>query len=258
MAERNRNNKGIGETVKRGWNSKPAAVAAIVVLALVVIVVLLSTLLGVFAPAKNDGQDAANKPAPTQSTPTSVDGPCNVSVTDSSTTPKIPTDLTWKTGAEGLTWPMSKSAGPTKTVDGFEACFARSPLGAALAAQNAIYSQYDTSHSVAASLNFYIADSKGKAANVEGTAKSSNATQMRAAGMNPAGFTVDAFTKNRADVTLVYSNPSTSTGYVGIACSVQWVDDDWKLSVLDNGELSSGNPTTPSEGDFISWGGTTQ
>ncbi|WP_267421140.1 MULTISPECIES: hypothetical protein [unclassified Curtobacterium] len=258
MAQRNRNNKGIGDTVKRGWNSKPAAIGAIVVVALVVIVVLLSTLLGVFAPAKNDGQGTTSKAAPTQSAAAAAGGPCNVRVMDRSTTPRIPADLTWKTGKEGLTWPVSKSVGPTKTISGFNACFARSPLGAALAAQNAIYSQYDTNHGVTAALNFYIADSKGKAANVEGTAKSSDASQVRAAGMNPAGFTVDSFTKNRADVTLVYSNPSTSTGYVGIACSVQWVDDDWKLSVLDNGELSSGNPTTPSEGDFISWGGNTQ
>jgi hypothetical protein len=258
MAQRNRNTKGFGDTVKRGWSSKPAAVGAVVILALVVIVVLLSTLLGVFAPAKNDEQGTASKPASTSTETAAADGPCDVKVTNTSTTPAMPEDLTWKTGKEGLTWPVSESVGPTKTVNGFDACFARSPLGAALAAQNAIYSQYDTNHSVTAALNFYIADSKGKTANVEGTAKSSDASQVRAAGLNPAGFIVDAFTKNRADVTLVYSNPSTSTGYVGIACSMQWVNDDWKLSVLDNGELSSGNPTTPSDGDFISWGGNSQ
>jgi hypothetical protein len=256
MAQRKNNTEGFGATVKRGWNSKPTAIAAIVIVVVLVLVVLVSTLLGVFAPANND--NTAAKPAASTSAESGSTASCDVKVTDESTTPKIPADLTWKTGKEGLTWPVSKSVGPTKTVDGFDACFARSPLGASLAAQNAIYSQYVTDHDVTSALSFYIADSKGKAANVEGTAKSSDAAQVRAAGMNPAGFTVDSFTKSRADVTLVYSSPSTSTGYVGIACSEQWVGDDWKLSVLDNGELSSGNPTTPNEGDFISWGGTSQ
>jgi hypothetical protein len=252
---RNSNRSGFGTAAKRGWNSKPAGIAAIVVVVLAVLVVLLSTALGVFAPA-NKGQGNASKPAPTSSA-AGTGGPCNVRVTDKSSTPKIPSDLTWKTGAEGLTWPVSKSVGPTKMIDGFDACFARSPLGAALAAETATYSQYDPAHSVTAALNFYIADSKGKAANVEGTAKNSDASQLRSAGMNPAGFIVDSFTPNTADLTLVFSTTSTSTGYVGIPCSVRWVGGDWKLSVLDNGELSSGNPTTPSQGDFVAWGGDT-
>ena len=61
MAQRRNNTEGFGATVKRGWNSKPTAIAAIVIVVLLVIVVLVSTLLGVFAPADRD--DAAATPA---------------------------------------------------------------------------------------------------------------------------------------------------------------------------------------------------
>jgi hypothetical protein len=257
MAQRNRNTKGIGDTVKRGWNSKPAAIGAIVVLVLVVVVVLLSTLLGVFAPAKNGEQGTASKPTPT-STSAAAKGPCNVRVTDSSSTPKIPADLTWKTGEEGLTWPVSKSVGPTKTADGFDACFARSPLGAALAAQTANYSVFDASHTPKSALEFYLADSPGKSKAVALGAQQDTAAQTRSSGLNPAGFTVDSFTKNTAVVTLVYSYPSSATGYFGTPITMVWTDGDWKAQVLDNGGAFAGKPTTPSEGDFIAWGGSSQ
>ena len=252
-SNRNTNRRSFGAALKRGWNSKPAGIAAVVVLVLVIIVVLISTLLGVFAPANNDEQGAASKPAPTSSP--AADGPCNVKVTDTSSTPKVPSDLTWKTGQEGLTWPVSKSVGPTKTVDGFDACFARSPLGAALAATTAIYDQYGK-HSAAESLNFYIADSTGKKKSLAVAPEQSDPEQMRSSGMNPAGFSIDAFTKDRVELTLVYSYPSSSTGYYGMPMTMVWVDGDWKIAVLDSGATSNAG-TTPSDGDFIRWTGKT-
>jgi hypothetical protein len=253
---RNSNRKGLGPALKRGWNSKPAGVGPLVVVVVALLVVLASTALGIFAPV-NNGQDDTAAPQPTKN-PAAASGPCNVKVTDTSSTPKVPSDLTWKTGAAGLTWPVSKSVGPTKTIDGFDACFARSPLGAALAAQTATYSQYDGKHSVSSALGFYIADSAGKQKSIATSEKQPGAADTRAAGINPAGFTVDAFTKDRAEVTLVYSYPSSSTGYIGMPTSLVWTDDDWKISVLDNGELFTGNLTNPSENDFIPWTGADQ
>lgn len=252
---RNSNRSGFGAAAKRGWNSKPAGSAAIVVVVLAVLVVLLSTLLGVFAPA-NKGQGNASKPAPTSSA--AADGPCNVKVTDTSTSPKIPADLTWKTGEEGLTWPTSKSVGPTKKVDGFDACFAHSPLGAALAAQTANYSVFEPNHSAKSALEFYLADSAGKSKAVALGAEQDTAAQTRSSGLNPAGFTVDSYTKSTAVVTLVYSYPSSATGYFGTPITMVWADGDWKASVLDNGGAFAGKPTTPSEGEFIAWGGSSQ
>lgn len=258
---RNTNRRGFGAAVKRGWNSKPTAIGAGIVLAIALIVVLIVTVLGVVAPANNgDNQGTAARPAATTTARPSAaaDGPCNVKVSDTSSSPKIPSDLTWKTGEEGLTWPVSKSVGPTKTVDGFDACFARSPLGAALAAQTATWDQYGGTHTIAQSLGFYIADSTGKQQAIKTTEIQPGAAETRQAGLNPAGFTIDAFTKTRANVTLVFSYPSSSTGYVGMPVALVWTNDDWKISVLDNGELFTGNLTNLNQGDFITWGRTTQ
>jgi len=255
MAERNRNSKGIGDTVKRGWNSKPAAISAIVIVALVVIVVLFSTLLGVFAPAKNDDQGSAGRPAPTESAAASTDGPCNVPTTGQAVQ-DVPSDLTWHAGRGGITWPVSAAVGPTKKVDGFAACFARTRTGAALAATTGYLGQYDTGHSVRQLLNFYIADSAGKPITVDGTAKGQTSPeQMRAQGLSVAGYSIESFTKNRVIVDLVLTQPSGATGYFAVPLTMVWVNGDWKVSVLDNGELYSGNPLTPTQNDFTAWGG---
>lgn len=256
MAERNRNTKSIGDTVKRGWNSKPAAIGAIVVFALVVVVVLLSTLLGVFAPAKNADRGSASKPAPTSSASAAAGGPCNVPTTGQATQ-NVPTDLSWHAGRGGITWPVSTAVGPTKKVDGFPACFARTRTGAALAATTGYLGQYDTGHSVSELLNFYIADSAGKPITVDGTVKAQTSPEdMRAQGLSVAGYSIESFTKNRAIVDVVFTQPSGSTGYYAVPLTMVWVNGDWKVSVLDSGELYSGNPLTPSAGDFTPWGGT--
>ncbi|MBF4587955.1 hypothetical protein [Curtobacterium sp. VKM Ac-2887] len=253
-SNRNTNRRSFGAALKRGWNSKPAGIAAIVVLVLVVIVVLISTLLGVFAPANNGGQGTAGKPAPTSSTSAAADGPCDVPTTGQAAQ-KVPTDITWHAGRGGITWPVSAAVGPTKKVDGFAACFARTRTGAALAATTGYLGQYDTGHSVRELLNFYIADSAGKATFVAQTVKGQTApSDLRAQGISVAGYSVESFTKTTAVVDVVLTQPSGATGYFAVPITMTWTDTDWKMSVLDNGDLFSGNPLTPAEGDFTSWG----
>lgn len=242
--------------VSRAWNSRPVFIGAAIVIAIAVLVVGAATITALTSP--KDGNHAETAPTSSGKPATQAGGRCSVAVGDTSSTPTMPNDLTFKTGIDGLSWPVSKSVGPTSTVDGFDACFARSPLGAALAATTAIYSQYESDHTPAAALDFYIANSAGKAANIAGTVKNTDPAQMRASGLNPAGFIVDSFTKEQAQITLVSSYPSSPTGFAGTPCTVVWVKGDWKLSVLDNGELSAGSATTPSQGDFVAWGGKKQ
>ncbi|MCY1692981.1 hypothetical protein [Curtobacterium sp. SL109] len=253
MAQRNRNNKGIGDTVRRGWNSKPAAVGAIIVLALVVIVVLLAIVLGVFAPVKNGGAAA---PTAANNAPTAAPtGACDVPTTGAAAS-AVPSDLRWHAGRGGITWPVSGAVGPTKKVDGFPTCFARTESGAALAATTAYLGQYDTGHSVKELLNFYIEDGPGKADAVDSTVKAQTAPEdLRSQGISVAGYSVESFAKNRAVVDVVLTQPSSSTGYFAVPLTMTWTHDDWKMTVLDNGALYSGNPLTPSEGDFTAWGG---
>jgi hypothetical protein len=236
----------------RAWKSKPAAVGAIVVVVLVVVVVLMATLLGVFAPA-NSGA-SAGKPAATHSAGRAA-GPCSVPTTGQAAK-AVPADLTWHAGRGGVTWPVSAAVGPTKKVDGFPACFARTRTGAALAAATAYLGQYDTGHSARQLLNFYIADSRGKHVTVDAVAKQQTAPEdLRTQGISDAGYSVESFTKNRAVVDLVLTQPAGSTGYFAIPMTMVWTGGDWKLSVEDNGQLYSGNPLTPSSGDFTAWGG---
>ena len=242
--------------VSRAWNSRPVFIGAAIVIAIAVLVVAAATITALTSP--KGGGATGTKPAASSTSRPDTAGGCSVPAGSMSTTPAVPKDLAWKTGADGISWPTSKLFGPTKTESGFDACFAHSPLGAAFAAVTATYSQYDPKHTVQQALGFYIADSEGKAANIAGTAKSFNPAQLRSSGINPAGFIVDAYTANQAQVTLVDSVTSSATGYVGIPCTMVWHDGDWKLSVLDDGELSSGNPTTPSASDFVAWGGDNQ
>lgn len=251
---RNSNRGGSGQTVKRGWNSKQAGIGAVVVVALAVLVVLLATFLGVFAPANhNDGQGTAVKPAPTTSA--AAAGPCNVPTTGQALQ-KVPSDLSWHAGRGGITWPVSAAVGPTKKVDGFPACFARTPTGAALAATTGYLGQYDTGHSVRELLDFYVEESNGKTAFVDRTVKGQTTPEdLRSQGIGVAGYSVESFTKHTAVVDVVLTQPSSATGYFAVPITMKWVSGDWKVSVLDNGALYSGNPLTPSNGDFTAWGG---
>lgn len=251
---RNPDRRGFGQALKRGWNSKQAGIGAIVIVALAVLVVLLATFLGVFAPVKHDsGQGTAANPAPTTSA--AAGGPCNVPTTGQAVQ-KVPSDLSWHAGRGGITWPTSAAVGPTKKVDGFPACFARTATGAALAATTGYLGQYDTGHSVRELLDFYLADGAGKEIAVDGTVKNQTTPeQMRAQGLSVAGYSVESFTKDRAIVDVVLTQPAGATGYFAVPLTMIWVDGDWKVSVLDNGELYSGNPLTPSQGDFTAWGG---
>lgn len=238
--------------VRHAWMSKPVGIAAAVILVAVLAVVGLSTALGVFAPVQNgSGGSAATH------RPTAASGPCDVPVGSLSDTPPMPSDLRWKTGQDGINWPVSATVGPTRTVDGFPACFARSPLGAALAATTGTYEQYGD-HSVRAALGFYIQDSPGKEKDIAASAAGFNPQQMRSSGLNPAGFSVESFSKDQAVVTLVYSFPSSSTGYFGMPYTMVWTGGDWKISVLDNGTLFAGRPTTPVQGSFVPWTGQQQ
>ncbi len=253
MAHRTRTPHRFIAALRHGWNSKPTAIVAIVVLAVAVIVVLLSTLLGIVAPVNTD-QGLTSKATPNPiASPVAAAGRCDVATTGEATE-DVPSDLGGHAGRGGISWPVSATVGPTTEIDGFPACFARTPTGAALAATTSYMGQYDSGHSVRDLLNFYIADGPGKSITVEGTAKGQTPPeQMRAQGLSVTGYSVEAFSQDRAIVDIVFTQPASSTGYFAIPLTMVWTGNDWKASVLDNGELFSGNPLTPSAHDFTTW-----
>lgn len=239
--------------IKRAWGSKSVAISAGVILAIAVIVMVIVIVMSIVAPVKSDQGDGA----PTVARPVSTTAPaentdaCNVPVGDVSVRPRIPADLYWET-AQGITWPVSPSVGPTKTKDGYPACFARSPLGAALMGVTLTNEQF-RGHKVIDLLRFYSADSPGKSIALAQGVDPASAADMASAGITPAGFITDSFTPDEAHITLVLNSPKSSTGYIGMPYTFVWVDGDWRIKFLDSGEPFAGSPSAPKKGQFVEW-----
>lgn len=240
--------------IKRAWNSKATGWAAVAVIALVVLVVVVAIVLGLMDPVKPGGspapRDTQAAPAPT-AVPTVDDGTCHVPAGDTSLRPKLPPDLRWEAD-QGITWPVSASVGPTKIKDGFPVCFARSPLGAAMFGVTVTNEQF-RGHTPLELLRFYTVDSPGKEIGLKQGGTGATAAEMAAAGITPAGFITDSFTPDEAHVTLVLTSPKSSTGYMGLPYTFAWVDGDWRLKVLDTGNLFAGSPSAPVKGQFVEW-----
>lgn len=237
--------------LKRAWSSKATAWTSAVVLALVLSVVVVSIVLSFVAPVKPGDPAPQNTQAAPAPTPTADDGQCKVPAGDTSLRPQLPADLRWE-AAQGITWPVSASVGPTKTRDGFSVCFARSPLGAAMFGVTVTNEQY-RGHAPLELLRFYTADSPGKEVGLKQGSTGATAAEMAAAGITPAGFITDSFTLDEAHITLVLTSPKSSTGYMGLPYTFVWVNGDWRLKVLDSGNLFAGSPSSPVKGQFVEW-----
>jgi hypothetical protein len=219
----------------RGKTAWWAAVAVVFIIAVLAFLILVK-------PAPQNPPQAGETPAaqPTEG--------CNVPEGDTSSKPAMPKDLRWE-ARSGWTWPVSDTYGPTQTKDGYGVCFARSPLGAALAAvsMNASANVVDARGAG----ETYMLDSKGKDVLLGKTPEGPAATTP----VPFAGFIVDSFNRDEAAITLVVSTAASSSGYAGLPLTFQWVDGDWKLKLLDDGSSFVGQPPVPVKGGFVEWVG---
>ncbi|KQQ96057.1 hypothetical protein ASF72_19170 [Arthrobacter sp. Leaf141] len=193
------------------------------------------------------------KPAPqnvpqTGDTTTKPTDGCNVPAGDTSSKPAMPSDLRWEAD-KGWTWPVSDTYGPTRTKDGYGVCFARSPLGAALTAVS-MNSSANVKDARGAGEN-YLVDSKGKDVLLGKTPQGPAATTP----VPFAGFIVDSFNPDEASITLVVATAASTSGYAGLPLTLQWVDGDWKVKVLDDGSTFVGQAPVPVKGGFVEWVG---
>ena len=226
------------KTLNKGWW---------ISLGIVVVVAILAVVLFVNPSPKTPEPIAA----PTTSATAQAREGCNVPQGDTSSKPAMPKDLRW-TAAKGITWPVSDTYGPTQDKDGYGICFARSPLGAALAM--ATFSGLTNTQGSKKTIEIYAMDSVGKTAALEEAAfSSSDAGSDIPVGF--AGFSTDSFTPDEAQMTLVLSVSGGATGYVGFPYTLRWVDGDWKIKLLDDGSPYAGTPSAPVAGQFIPWGG---
>jgi hypothetical protein len=187
-------------------------------------------------------------PSPAAAETTKATGGCDVSAGDTSSKPTMPKDLRWKAD-KGWTWPVSDTYGPTKTKDGYGVCFARSPLGAALAAVSA--NTAGNLINAQGSLSMYAIPSVGRDVLLKDTPNQAARTTPQIF----SGFVVDSFTKDEASITLVVATAASSSGYAGLPLTFRWVDGDWKLKILDDGSTFVGQPPVPVKGKFVEWSG---
>jgi hypothetical protein len=216
----------------RGKTAWWAAIAVVFIIAVLAFLILVK-------PASQNAPQAQESTAP------ATEG-CNVPEGDTSSKPAMPEDLRWE-ARNGWTWPVSDTYGPTQTKDGYGVCFARSPLGAALAAvsMNASANVMDARGAG----ETYMLDSKGKDVLLGKTPEGPAATTP----VPFSGFIVDSFNKDEAAITLVVSTAASSSGYAGLPLTFQWVDGDWKLKLLDDGSSFVGQPPVPVKGSFVEW-----
>lgn len=212
----------------------------------VFIIAVLAIILLVNPAKKNDATANGANPVAV-ATKTAAAG-CNVPVGDTSSKPAMPKDLRWA-AAKGWTWPVSDTYGPTQTKNGYGTCFARSPLGAALTAVT--FNATANTLKVTESIDLYIMDSPGKDVSLSTLGQDS----LAGAPAVFAGFSVDSFTPDEAQITVVIATQTSTTGYAGIPETFRWVDGDWKLKVLDDGRFMTGPATYPVAGQFVKWAG---
>jgi len=165
-----------------------------------------------------------------------------------------PADLEW-VSAHGTSWPVSSSAGPTKTVDGVAQCFDRSPAGAALAAVNAIQSFRTADLDEALQiLDARFVQNTGRDKTATGVTKT-YAEQPAASRpvVGTAGYTVMMFTEDTARIQLVERWPAASQ-FTGYTVTLQWVDGDWRVALLDSGQpYPDHEPITVDPDAFTRW-----
>lgn len=205
------------------------------------------------APSSDASSSEAPTPAPsatdTLPTDSTYDSACglNGGLTTMPTT-TAPT-IEWESVLDGLTYlPISAEHGPgNHSGDGAWTCFARTPMGAAIAA-------YTISMRVdGVASNFEDALTRGTMPGVGQTTKADQGPGGSGGyEVIPKGFVIDRYTNDEATITYYLSSPAMDT-----TCSMEVVWDqtvtDWRLRLASNGQTVLGCIQGPPS-RFIPWG----
>ncbi|MEF9915586.1 hypothetical protein RJT17_36575 [Streptomyces sp. P5-A9] len=164
------------------------------------------------------------------------------------------------TSPEGIKWrmlglvrvPVSAKAGPTHMDGGLWWCFARTPLGAVLAAH--IITSQMTEKSWRTVLDRQIVAGQGRDIyeftrsiepdTIRGSLSSSVGT--------PTGFAVTEYTDSQARVQILIK---ASSGYAEIACDLRWSKGDWKVLPSSDGALHTPGSSVENPRGYVLWEG---
>lgn len=235
--------------MKAAWSSKTGGWVAAGVLAVALVVMLVAIGLRLTGSGDDSSSGRGSGPGGRGVPASSLAGDrCDVAEGDQSWRAPAPKDLTWKS-AQGLSWPVSASVGPTKKVKGFDACFAHSPQGAALFSVTMAYSRYAEGVDPDKAYRFYLSDGPQKEELAKKGPGSASAPDARKAGMSVVGYYVDSFSKNKAKVHIVLSIPQLSPEYAAVPMQVVWDGNDWKVDSSSKSESA----VRVQDGQFVKW-----
>ncbi len=203
-----------------------------------------------------DGDDApATAPAPGSPSPTSsvspptageaYDSACGLKGGSTQIPTSEPADIKW-TRIEGWAFPISASAGPGKRpATGPWSCFARTPMGAVLAAYT-----IDLRMAVVDDAGFDAIVEQQVSPGVGRDALVALGNQKPESITDTKGFIVESYTPDDAIISLYVVQQGQSA-----TCSVevQWRDGDWRLRALPDGSTSSGC-VRAAPPKFVPWG----
>lgn len=222
--------------------------AAIAILGLVII-------LGVATFWPHPESEAPGVPGITAPITISVPESCQVPAGSQAFPTSPPQDVVWA-AQFGNTWPTSPSIGPTAVREGVSGCFARSPMGAALAAVGIL----QTARIVEPALGEKIVtqqfvDNPGRAAFLDVMKTKLNLVPpaQRVWGRSE-GFAVKTYTPDRATIMLVENWPQRAQ-LTGNLVTVVWQGNDWKIELEPDGYLSHPSDVAVMPGNYVPWGG---
>lgn len=147
--------------------------------------------------------------------------------------------------------PTSPSVGPgVVDDDGFRSCFAHTAEGALFAAVNYFALSSDAKYKDRIAELF--APGPGRDAAIEAARDAADPSNAR---IQVAGFKVNSYSAASAVIDVAWSVTTEGGQLVSLPLSVVWVDGDWKIELLDNGQLRFTSATLQSLGGYIVWAG---
>ncbi len=163
-----------------------------------------------------------------------------------------PTGLTWSTWA-GVQEPTSTDAGPAHVAGAVAAGYARSPLGALLAAQQIGTRYLASPHGGWRTVTLaQVVPGPGRDRFVAFRSTTTDAAPPGGYGQ-PVAFRFVSWTPAQGVVQLVSRVPGFD-GFQVVTSTVLWRDGDWRLQLQNDGGVSPTAVQVPTPTGFVLWG----
>lgn len=236
---------------------QPRFILAAVVVALIAVFAVVLTVTG---PA--DSNDREPAPRADSATPSAEPDPagdsdsaCGLEAGDQTIPVTAPADTQWELIGTIAAPTAPDTLGPGDVDDGVPTCFARSPLGALYAAGNFIATT-SVPNLREALIRERAASGEGHDAALEAIA---NEGDQRASdsGTQIAGFSFLNYDSSATTIDLAFRGFSATGagGLVHLPLMLRWEEDDWKVVLPTDGDVTRGLGPIPDLTGYVPWAG---